>query len=278
MSSEKSNTIDIVIPYHPKDVDIIHRCIKSCLKNISDIGRIYVITAEKSVVDSNVEIIDENSLFNGELTLKTIETKLAERLPAMAKRAGWFYQQFIKIGCSYAVPDISNYYLVVDSDVVFLKKICFFNRDRMLITRGREFHKPYFNLYEQLLGEKAGDGISFVAHHMLISRNIMMELLDKIETRFNTKWHDAILDNLNHERQFSEYETYGHYAMNHYPSIIEIKKRVNIQRFKMRHLFAILLNWADYATFHAYKRPQNNLQTNWWIYRAIQTITDWRIG
>lgn len=278
MRKEIQNTIDVIIPFHHKDKEIIDRCIKSCIKNIPEIGRIYVITSEKSINCSGVEIIDENKLFNGNLTLQIVEAKLAERFPAMVKKAGWFYQQFIKIGCSYAIPDISDYYLIVDSDVVFLKKTCFFNRDRMLITRGREFHKPYFNLYEQLLGEKAECRISFVAHHMLISKSMMAELLRKIEAKFNTKWYDAILDNLNDDRHFSEYETYGHYVQNHYPFKIEVRNLINIQKFKLRHLFAVMLNFADYATFHAYKRPQNNPKTKLWIYRAIQTMIDRKIG
>jgi hypothetical protein len=120
-------------------------------------------------------------------------------------------------------------------------------------NQGTEGTMPNYDCYEKLLGEPIDRKQGYVAHHMLMNKQIVLELLEKIEKRFQQKWYDAILDVVTGEKDlaFSEYETYGHYVQNHYSDKIRIWKPIYIQRFKMRQLLLVLFNLADYAAFSA---------------------------
>lgn len=263
--------IDVVIPYHFKDSDIIELCLAGCLTNVHNLGRIYIVTTNTCPMFDDVKIVDEAKLFSDGLTKDYIEAKLRKKCPELLRRSGWLFQQFIKMGCSYAIPSLSDYYLVVDADVVFLRRIRFFHNGRMLLAKSDEFHQPYFNCYKRLLGESADSKTSFVAHHMVICKSIMLELLDNIEKQFKKTWYDAVLDNIDKESalMFSEYETYGHYLENHYLERLTIRRLRNVQSFNERNFLILLFNMADYATFHDYKKPENNPKTNPRMYRLF---------
>lgn len=273
------NKIDVVIPYHEKDSKIIEMCICGCIKNVKDCGKIYVISNSTDLESGNIKLIDENGFFNDGLSRKHIKLRWTREYPTLAHRTGWLFQQFIKMGCSYSIPNLTDYYLVVDSDVIFLKRVHFFRNGRMLLTKSKEFHQPYFDCYERLLGEPANTEYSFIAHHMLISKAVMLELLNKIEKRFNKTWYDAILDNLEYKEGsiFSEYETYGHYLKNHYPEKFIARKLKNVQRFKIRYMLQILLNQVDYVTIHNYKKPQHNPKTNPQTYKLFVNLVRSRV-
>jgi hypothetical protein len=227
------------------------------------------VTKDINLKCDGIQLIHEDELFLGGVSKKYIESRLNEKHPNLVPRSGWLFQQFIKMGCSYAIPNLTDYYLVVDADVVFLKKISFFEDGNMLLTRVNKCHQPYFDFYERLLGETVEKKCSFIAHHMLICKSIMIEILNNIEKRFKKNWYDAILDNINsdEESMFSEYETYGHYLEGHYPQKVMVRDLRIAQRFKYKYLLRLLLNQVDYATIHNYKKPENNPKTDTRIYK-----------
>lgn len=281
LTNMSKKTIDIVIPYHNKDSDIIEMCVNGCINNVRNLGNIYVVTNDINLSLDRVQIIDENKLFGNELSKKQIELMLREKQPSLLHRHGWLFQQFIKMGCSYAIPNLTNFYLVVDSDVVFLKKINFFDNKRMLLAKTSEYYQPHFNCCERLLGEPVNQNNIFVAHHMLICKSIMLELLHNIENRFGQKWHEAILDNINsdteHGSMLSEYELYGHYLENNHPEKMSVRKLRYVQSFKMRLLLPILFNQAYYVAIHNYKKPENNPKTNSLKYNLFLNLVKRRL-
>lgn len=252
--------IDVVIPYHGKDSKIIELCIQGCINNIENLGKIYIITSNTDLELHNIKLINEDKIFKDGLSKRYIELRWLVEYAVLAHRTGWLFQQFIKMGCSYAIPDLTDYYLVVDSDVVFLKKIDFFDNDIMLLTKTKEFHLPYFECYQKLLGESPNRQSSFVAHHMLISKVLMLELLDEIEKKFKKKWYDAILDNMDYKQAspFSEYETYGHYLQNHHADKFTTREPAWAQKLNFLCALAILFNRIDYFVFHNYKKTSKN--------------------
>lgn len=279
LNNPPDQKIDVVIPYHSKDGDVIDMCIAGCINNVSNVGTIYVVTNDPDRIFTSVRLIDENRLFEDGLSKKYLESRLSAKYPQLVCRSGWLFQQFIKMGCSYAISDLADYYLVVDADVVFLKKINFFESGRMLLTKSEEYHEPYFDCCERLFGKPIDREHAFVAHHMLICKSIMLELLQIIEKRFNMTWYDAIIENIDEENasMFSEYETYGHYLENQYPEMFTIRRLANAQRFKKRYLLKILLNQVDYATIHNYKKPENNPKTNAQIYKLFVGLVERRV-
>lgn len=279
LDKTSNNKIDVVIPYHSKDSEIIDMCIDGCINNIHDLGNIYLVANNSGQTFRVVRLIDEDELFDGNLCMKYIQSRLNTKCPDLVSRSGWFFQQFIKMGCSYAISNLADYYLVVDADVIFLKKIHFFENGRMLLTKTEEYHEPHFNCCEKLLGKPINRNHAFVAHHMLICKSIMQELLQDIEKRFNKTWYDAILDNVDNKDAlvFSEYETYGHYLENRYPERLTVRRLRNVQSFKKRNLLMLLFNMADYATFHNYKKPENNPKTNPKMYKLFLSLTKNRV-
>jgi len=126
MSNSDNKKIDIVIPFHEKDGDIINMCIAGIKKNIPAKRKIYLI-GRKNLADSqDIIFINEEELFSGRLTKGYIEQRLLEKSSGMTRRAGWLYQQFIKLGSGDRIKNLSEDYLVIDADVVFLREVCFF--------------------------------------------------------------------------------------------------------------------------------------------------------
>jgi hypothetical protein len=266
-----NETFDIVIPYHNKDRSLIELCVKNARKNIPGIGSIYIITKASDLRLDCCIILDEDKFFNNGLNKSYIESKLAVSSPDLKYRAGWFLQQFIKMGCAQEIESLSENYLVIDSDVVFLKQITFFRNGKTFLTRGNENHQPYLNLYERLFDKTSDRSISFVAHHMMINKFIMIEIIKTIENKLGKRWYDAILESLyKSEYMLSEYEIYGHYLMNKYPDKLKIRRLCNIQRFKLTSVIKLYLGFADYATIHSYKKPKNNRKTNAVFYKIIR--------
>jgi hypothetical protein len=85
---------------------------------------------------------------------------------------------------AYSYRSRYDYYLVWDSDTIPLNRIVFFDGDgKGLFTMKNEHHAPYFRTINRLFhGEitKTTDK-SFIAEHMLINKNCMLNMLKNIE-------------------------------------------------------------------------------------------------
>eukprot|EP00241_Pyramimonas_parkeae_P018817 CAMPEP_0114298770 /NCGR_PEP_ID=MMETSP0059-20121206/12604_1 /TAXON_ID=36894 /ORGANISM="Pyramimonas parkeae, Strain CCMP726" /LENGTH=409 /DNA_ID=CAMNT_0001421171 /DNA_START=157 /DNA_END=1386 /DNA_ORIENTATION=- len=132
--------------------------------------------------------------------------------------AGWYLQQFLKMGVARHLDGLSEHYLLWDSDMVPLKPMDWFrhNRTQVLFNTGGYLTPTYDQVYERLMGTKmsyAADGTSFVTHSMMIYRPYMEALM----LRFNmgkggNGWIYRILDQLDTrdvQRGFSEYGSYA---------------------------------------------------------------------
>jgi hypothetical protein len=130
--------------------------------------------------------------------------------------AGWYFQQFLKFGF-VEVSNADAHYLIWDADTVLLKPIDLFDSEgRPYYTKAAEYHKPYFETFEQLLGVPANREFSFISQHQIIHKPTLRQMLKEIENRNPDakNWAWAIMQNLRGDGSnlFSEYETYGHYA------------------------------------------------------------------
>jgi len=230
----QQHKIDAVIPCHSKDRDTVELCIKGCRKNIIGLRNIYLITNDVNMRPPGVTTLDENKLFGNEVTKDKIETRWKNKCPENADRAGWLFQQFLKLGSCYTINDLTENYIILDSDVTFLKKVHFFEGDKILISPSNEYHKPYFDFYERLFDKPADREWPFVSHHIPVRKTLLKEFIKAIEKRTQKKWYDVILDNIDYKKRgcFSEYETFGHYLKKHHPEKLQIRKLSNIQSFK----------------------------------------------
>ena len=107
---------DVIVPMTADNLPIFQLNIKWMQKNLS-CRRILVIGAEKlsePVRALGVEFIEENTLYKG-LTLGKVRECLKARL-GEEKRAGWYFQQFLKLAYAYQCQD--EYYIVWDADTI----------------------------------------------------------------------------------------------------------------------------------------------------------------
>lgn len=226
---------DIVTCIGPRDRSLSHLSLKYLLVNTA-CRFIYIIAPQKILKSlrnfhQKVILVDETDVIPG-LTSKDIARYLSQVSPS-DRFAKWYFQQFLKMGICNR-PDLMENYLIWDSDTILLRPITFFSDDRKtLFTKQlHKYRKPYFVTLHKILREQRRVDFSFIAQHMMINKQIMAEMINKIDvdSPFNSSWVWKILKSIFEENssrfsppipEFSEYETYGNYITNNYPEMVE---------------------------------------------------------
>ena len=214
--------VDVVAPCLRRDLPKLALAYQN-LRRFAAIKQLHVITARrdfaqfKNTLGKDVVLIDENEMIPGVTfaALKVIP------LARFSQGPGWYFQQLLKFQFAFHKPE-DDHYLIWDADTVPLRPLEFFDtQGRMLLTKAAEFHPPYFQTYENLLGRPAQREFSFIAQHMLVQKSVLRELLSEIEAHCpgDENWAWKIMRNLGGEgsNRFSEYETYWHYLKEKYP-------------------------------------------------------------
>lgn len=251
---------DVIVPFHIKDDKTIEWCLIG-IKQLPEVDNIIVVSNKKyrrRIEDLGVIFFDEDCVVEG-LTAQTVKNG----------RWGWYFQQILKLGMADWVE--SHYYLVVDADTVFLRPIVFFNENQKpLYAFGSEYHKPYFTTFEQLLNFKANREYSFISHHMIFNKSLVVEMRNKFVKE--STWYETIISlakSSETESLFSEYETYGHYIKKFHPEELNIHslKWSNFACEPYAKVIKRLSNFYDYSSFHFYSRKNNSL-----LSRSIRKI------
>jgi hypothetical protein len=224
----KNNNYDVVIIAKEADLDVTAKYLDLYKRNLcpQNIVIITKITEKTRMLFHNKDaiVIDENELFDG-LTYES-----AQRVNG--KKTGHFFQQFLKMAYAYVCSH--DQYLVFDGDTVPIKPLSFLTDGKgVFLTKG-EYFKPYFSMINRLFAGQIVREVdfSFIAECMLIKKNIMIELIEKIEaisvlegkTFFEkllkaTDWNGGLEGCF-----FSEYETYGNYVWKYYRNIYAARK------------------------------------------------------
>jgi hypothetical protein len=195
---------DTIILHGPNDNTIIHKCIEKAKENLLNLRNIYVISHDKDFSNPNVITVYEKDFpFSYEDVFSYIK----------CDRSGWYLQQLLKIYAPYVIKDLTEYYLILDSDTIFLRKVSMFDDDKPLYNTGTEYHKPYFSHMNRLhpslnkICEKSG-----ICHHMIFKKEYINELKDLIENFHKNYFWKVILEKIDSNdfkhSGFSEYETY----------------------------------------------------------------------
>lgn len=212
---------DLVIPLGPQHYNLFKKNIKRIASRVNA-NRVIVIT--NSLLINQIKkkypkyiFIDEDAVIES-LNLKAIREYLLQRIEKR-ERAGWYFQQFLKMG--YAFQSQNPYYLVWDSDTLPHKKLTFFSENKILFSYSGEYHIPYFETMERLIGLSKTFAKSFIVEHMMFDSKIMIELINQIQNKnTNQPWFfnilDAIDDKFLNYSGFSEFETYGTYMFQNY--------------------------------------------------------------
>jgi hypothetical protein len=167
------------------------------------------------------EVIPENEIIPG-YSLDYFADRLGDR----RARAGWYLQQFAKIGFSRIAAD--NQYVIWDADTVALRPIVFFEGGKLQITMSKEYHQPYFAALEKLINQRRVLRFSAISQYMPVDASCTRKMLEKIEQIHCKPWIDAVLSvlPLQGDSEFSEYETLANYMASEYPDRTQfVRKR-----------------------------------------------------
>jgi hypothetical protein len=214
--------IDVVIPAHPKDFDVLRRAVRSVLRHVTPLRRIYVVSStEFSWPGDGVVWVREPSPPQFP-SLEEVKQRWPEHHADTLDRASWVYQQILKLGAGEYIDGLSARFLAMDADVVFLRQVSFGAEEgRFPYSRATEHHEPYRSAYRRLVGEEPDGGQSFVAHHMLFDRALLAELLATIARHHGTEWYRAYVDSVEFSELsgIGEWDTYGNWVLAHHPGL-----------------------------------------------------------
>jgi hypothetical protein len=120
------------------------------------------------------------------------------------------------------IPELTDCYVVVDSDTLFLKDIKF-SEDKFYYCVADEYHLPYLKTIKKLLGVEETIGFSTISHHMLFHKRFLNEMIENIEKRFEMSIFDCILSSIDYNElsSISEWDLYANYMIINHPQICE---------------------------------------------------------
>jgi FkbM family methyltransferase len=130
---------------------------------------------------------------------------------AMPARRGWYLQQLIKLSALEKASQLDRVVLW-DADTIPLRGISFFDvNGNCRYFFGSEYHLPYFENIDRLLGLDKAHPNSFIAQNFPIKGNQIQAFFSYVEKRHQSKWWDAVIDSIDFDEVsgFSEYETLG---------------------------------------------------------------------
>lgn len=266
---------NIIIPVIYRDYSFLKTTVRY-VNHFLTPRKVYIITdirfkrflPKEILNDNNYFVIDENALLEG-LTQETIK-KLFVKLGRTKIGPGWYFQQFLKMAFALSGYCDTDYYLSWDSDTIPLRRIEFFNEDgKPYFTMKTEHHDPYFVAIERLLGITKTNTRSYIAENMMFNKDIMIELINRIQSNSKIEgntWCEKIIYAIEPESVssmgFSEFETYGNYCLNYYPTYYQERTLPSFRsggliqgRFVSDRILKQLSFDQATASFEIYDRP-----------------------
>jgi hypothetical protein len=169
------------------------------------------------------------------------------RKKPLAKRFGWYLQQFIKMSELDEGLD-RDINLIWDADTIPLKKLTFEHKGKVLFYQGKGHHSPYFDLIRSLINEEKLLKSSFIAQCLPYRVKWFRDFKAKLEMNTQTSWYQAIIDliNPNEDSGFSEYETLGTYAVKNYGAEVNIDENTKKWYLYGNSLIGSVQNFEKY--------------------------------
>lgn len=259
---------DVVVPVGSAHNGVARIALRQLLK-LAPCRELLVLTARENFgalqelrrLDPRLRLVDEDTVVPG-VTLRSVASCLSRR-GANPQRAGWYLQQFLKMGACL-LPGIAGHYLLWDADTVMLRPIPFFSGEAVLVNPAAEYHAPYFETYRRLLGATRSASYSFISEHLMVRTPLMQELLRTIGgDPVAGEWVWRILEAIPAEELsssgFSEYETYGNFVLSRFPGALRARSlpswrfaarsfglapsRCDLFRLSRRYYYASFESW-----------------------------------
>jgi FkbM family methyltransferase len=198
-------------------------------------------------IDTRVVCVDEASYYS---TMRMDELRVACASVACFPPAncsdpnnnlrpfGWYLQQFIKLGVSRYIADLSLRYVLWDADNMALFGKELLTHDGRVILQGNPRGAPYGydEVYRTLVGERVPTTPSGIANwvvgYMVVDVRVARAMLAHMESRMHAPWPRCVctalrevLDSANTGRAwFSEYQSYAAWLLSHQPHAVEFDR------------------------------------------------------
>lgn len=220
--------MNAVIVAHRKDIETLDLCIEGIRNNIVDVGKDVIVVSEAQFTDNAIWYDEQNFPFK----IPDVAAIVGE------KRAGWYFQQLLKLYSALILPGISKKIVIVDADTIFLNKVVL---DGFSIVN--TMHKPYFDHMDLLLpGLVKQVNYSGTVHYMVYSQHIISDLMKRVEDIHQKFFWETYLDCINPKEYkragASEQEIYFHFTLMNYGNY-------KLQRMKC----AIVYNLSDIENY-----------------------------
>lgn len=250
----EGDEFDILFLCHEKDKEILKQSLRHAKKNIMGYRKIFLLSRKNFFPeDKEVSFIDENIFpFNK----KDIEKY------APPGRTGWYFQQFLKLYfLNVTGKKVLDNVLVIDADLIFLKKTKFFEGNKPLYNIEIGYHQPYYDILKKVFGfGKQNHRFSGTTHHMLYQRKYINEIIKETKKTKGKEFWKVVMENIDKKTisGFSEQDLYFNYMLKKHPDKIKIR-RINFIDFpyydkKWRKLFRFF--GYRYLAAHDYLRKE----------------------
>jgi len=242
-------SFDIVIPVGPNDISIISSTIKYTQKNVIDYRNIYLISKNELTLDGCIWISEDQF----PIQIETVKKMMSSN----QERAGWYYQQIIKLYAGRCISDILENYLVIDSDVYLLKPTTFMKYGAPFFATGTEYIVEYFDHMTRLHPElKRQMNASGICHHMMFTKTYLEELFQLVENYSSKESHPfwkIFLEKVSQPIPMSgasEYEIYFNFMLKYHRLNMHIRKLSWMNCNSLSHVQP----HHDYVAIHHYMR------------------------
>ena len=231
------------------------------------------LVAEDSAVTGlgdRLSFIDEREL----LSFDDVKAAYDNRIAVASKeynwqephiRAGWYYQQFLKMFYHTICPD--EYYLCWDVDTLPLRPVNMLYSDgKPIFDVKKEYITNYFEAIEALFGFGRAIEQSFISEHMLFNKKLMAEMINEIEglPLPGKAFYEKIFSVVKYPKMgFAEFETYGCWVAHKYPGLYYIRDWKSLRNTNFlidrpmltKEDISYLATGFDAASFERYQKP-----------------------
>jgi len=237
--------IDVVIPAHRKDIETLDLCIEGIRNNVKNVRRVIVVSKEK--MTDNAEFYSEEDF--------PFSFKDVGNIIGFHRKTFNYYGGLIQTTSALVIPDLERDVLVCDADTVFLKETEFIDENDIAlynVSYDLPSHvtlHPYLEHMEKLIpGLTKQTQYSGICHHMLIQKDILKEMFDRVEDIHKMPFWKADIGvtlqdykSLNPKPAhpdapllFTTYELYFNYVMKYHKERVAIRPQNSILAYKGR--------------------------------------------
>jgi len=288
---------DFVIPLHRYHYMV--RTVVEAIHSFYSPRIIYIITPQrfstiiekscKTWMVNKIIVIPEETFFMDKYKLHYLDIKnmYMQTPDDKSREFGWWYQQIIKLGAKTQIKNLSDPYIVWDSDLIpFIKwniyptpenpyfKIAILQEKARTEWNNDQYRSSMFELTRMHMTDP--DEGTFVPHHFVFYHDVLDNLLNHIELISNKSWIESIISISQKYYRFSEYRTVATFMQKHYPSIVKYHSFIEYGLYgkrirepkqflsDMREFFGELyeISYEDFIQFakHKYKNLPSYLQ------------------